>query len=323
MIQAKHYKKLSNQKVQCILCPHFCVLAHDEEGKCRIRFNTNGELYTSNYAESISISMDPIEKKPLYHFYPGKSILSIGPNSCNFACDFCQNFSISQFEVPTYHLEPEELITLCLKNKTIFVAYTYTEPITWFEYILDSSRLLKERDYKIVMVTNGFMNPEPLHELLPYIDAMNIDLKSMDDEFYRKYCKGRLQPVLDTIKRAATKCHIEITNLLITGENDSPDNILKLVDFIADIDPQIPVHFSRYFPHFKMSNPATPESTLYRAREIARRKLSYVYLGNVISDSDTNCPDCNATLIKRGFASKHLVKNGKCPFCSFEIYGEF
>jgi len=323
MNQAKYFKKLPNKKVQCELCPHFCVIALDNEGKCRSRLNTDGNLYTFNYAETISISMDPIEKKPLYHFFPGQNILSIGPNSCNFTCNFCQNFSISQYEVPTYHLEPEELINICEKNKTKFVAYTYTEPITWFEYILNSAKLLKEKGFKTVLVTNGFINPEPLKELLPYIDAMNIDLKSMDDVFYRKFCDGRLQPVLDTIKIAAENCHLEITNLLITGENDSNEKIQKLVDFIAEINPNIPLHFSKYFPHYKMSNPPTPESTLHLAREVAREKLNFIYLGNMFSDNDTRCPKCDSILIKRGYSTKILIKNDKCPFCDFEIYGEF
>jgi len=323
MEQAKYYKKLKDKKVQCELCPHFCVLAPEEEGKCRSRFNSDGNLFTSNYAETISISMDPIEKKPLYHFYPGQSILSIGPNSCNFSCDFCQNFSISQFEVPTYHLDLEELLRICKQKRTKFVAYTYTEPITWFEYILDSAKILKENGIKTVLVTNGFINPKPLYELLPYIKAMNIDLKSMEDDFYRKFCGGKLQPVLDTIKTAAKNCHLEITNLLITDENDSKENIQKVIDFIAEINPNIPLHFSRYFPHYKMSNPPTPKSTLHLARELAQEKLNYVYLGNIFSDTDTKCPKCNSLLIKRGFSPKILIKNNKCPFCDFEIYGEF
>ncbi|MCK4653952.1 MAG: AmmeMemoRadiSam system radical SAM enzyme [Candidatus Cloacimonetes bacterium] len=323
MKEARYYKKLPNKKVQCELCPHLCIMTPGSTGKCRARKNIDGVLYTSNYAKTITISIDPMEKKPLYHFYPGESVISIGPNSCNFSCDFCQNYNSSQQVVPTQDITPGKLLEISKQHQCDFVSYTYTEPITWFEFVLDSAKLLQENRIKNVMVTNGFINPEPLNELLPYIDAMNIDLKSMDDEFYKKICKSRLQPVLETIRTASKNCHIEITNLLVTDENDSEGNIRKLVDFVAEVNPDIPLHFSRYFPAYKMTNPPTPISRLKRAREIAEEKLSYVYIGNVMTEKDTLCPNCKHLLIKRGWTIKCDILSGNCPGCGHKIYGEF
>lgn len=323
MNEAKYYKQKDDSKVQCTLCPHYCLIKPDKVGKCRKRKNIKGKLYTLNYGKTISLSIDPIEKKPLYHFYPGQKILSIGPNSCNMACRFCQNYEISQNEVKTYRITPKKLVELCMERNLDMVAYTYTEPITWFEFIIESASILKENKIKTVMVTNGFVNQEPLNDLLEYIDAMNIDLKSMDKDFYEKICHGKRDPVLNSIKKAYKKAHIEITNLIITNENDSDESINQLVDFIADVSKDIPLHFSRYFPHYKMNNPSTPEKTLKKAARLAKEKLRYVYLGNVISDTHTYCPNCNATLVKRGFTSTVDISNNKCNSCDTEIYGEW
>ncbi len=323
MKEALYYKALDNRKLQCTLCPHYCVIGNNEVGLCNSRKNIDGELYTLNYGKTVTISADPIEKKPLYHFYPGEKILSIGPNFCNLTCSFCQNYAISQFEVPTQELSPQMLLELCLKNYFQFVAYTYTEPIIWFEYILEASILLQKNKIKTVMVSNGFINREPLLELLPHIDAMNIDLKAMDDEFYKKYCNGRLSPVLETIKTAAGNCHLEITNLLISNENDSNKNISDLVDFMAEIDVNIPLHFSKYYPHYKMMNSPTPESALYSAAEMAREKLNYVYLGNILTNNDTKCPKCGTILVRRDHHAEVFIENGNCPECGEIIYGKY
>ncbi|MDO9576865.1 MAG: AmmeMemoRadiSam system radical SAM enzyme [Candidatus Cloacimonadales bacterium] len=323
MTEAKYYKKLTNQKVQCLLCSHFCIIDLDEEGKCQSRLNVDGILYAANYGKTMSISLDPMEKKPLYHFYPGSTILSLGPNSCNFSCAFCQNYTSSQQEVPTRDVIPQEIVQICKKQNCNFVAFTYTEPFTWFEFILDAAKILQENNLKIVLVTNGFINQEPLQELLPYIDAMNIDLKSMDDDFYKNICSGKLKPVLETIRTAAKNCHIEITNLLITDENDSEENINRLVDFMESVDPEIPLHFSRYYPTYKMTNPPTPLERLERAQRIATKKLSYVYLGNVLTDHNTYCPQCSSLLIEREYYIKSRILNGKCPACGKVIYGRF
>jgi pyruvate formate lyase activating enzyme len=321
--QAKHYKTATDGTIICELCPHYCRILSDESGLCRSRKNTAGKLFTLNYAHTVSLNLDPIEKKPLYHFFPGSQILSIGPNSCNLSCDFCQNYSISQNEVATKQLHPAELLDLCKKNYIAMVAYTYTEPITWFEFVLESSELLKTNNIQTVMVTNGFINPEPLSQLLPYIDAMNIDLKSMNDDFYKDICGGSLKPVLETIKTVSKYCHLEITNLLITDENDSDVEIQELTDFIASVNPEIPLHLSRYHPDYKRGNPATPSAVLERAYNTALKKLSYVYLGNIASGKSTYCPECAAPVIKRAYKSaSHLDKN-KCSECDRIIYGRF
>ena len=323
MKEALFYTKLEDQKVKCELCPHNCIISSGKNGICRARKNISGILYAINYGETISISIDPMEKKPLYHFHPGKNILSIGPNSCNFSCRFCQNYQSSQLEVPTTIITPAILLEQCRLHNCDFVAFTYTEPTTWFEFILDSSKLLKENGINTVMVTNGFINQEPLKVLLPYIDAMNIDLKAFDEKFYKTICNGALQPVLETIKTALKHCHIEITNLIITEENDSEKQINDLVDFVADVNPNIPLHFSRYYPTYKMENPPTSVSTLEMTKEIAEKKLNYVYLGNIVTEKNTICPKCDHLLIRRDYPLKVDVINGKCPSCGHTIYGKF
>jgi len=323
MIEAKYYKRIENKKVQCMLCPHYCVINPDDEGKCRSHQNINGTLYATNYGKTMALSLDPMEKKPLYHFYPSSPILSLGPNSCNFSCDFCQNYQSSQLDVPTRNITPDEIVKTCRKQDCRFVAFTYTEPFTWFEFILDAAKILHESNIKVVLVTNGFINPEPLQELLPYIDAMNIDLKSIDDEFYKKICGGNVKSVLEAIRLASESCHIEITNLLITDENDSEENIIKLVDFVKSVNPEIPLHFSKYYPTYKMTNPPTLIKKLERAKKIAKQKLSYVYLGNVTTDRSTYCPKCRTLLIKRDYYIESLIQNSKCPSCGKTIYGSF
>lgn len=321
MKEALFYRKLSSNKVQCLLCPHYCVIAEGDLGLCRGKKNIDGKLYAINYGETVTISVDPIEKKPLYHFLPGSKILSIASNSCNFNCMFCQNYHISQFETQTYHITPDIIINYCKKYNINEVAFTYTEPITWYEFILDTSKELKKHNIKSVMVTNGFINQEPLKKLLPYIDAMNIDLKAMSDDFYKRLCNGRLKPVLETIKTSFQYTHIEITNLIITDENDSEEMIKKLIDFVASINKNIPLHFSKYYPTYKMHNPPTLESTLYMAKELAKNKLNYVYLGNILADNNTYCPNCKKVIIKRNFNVEIKITNGFCNYCNEKIYG--
>ncbi len=323
MKEAGYYKKLDNQKVQCLLCPHFCVLELSETGKCRSRQNLEGVLYAMNYGKTMSISFDPMEKKPLYHFFPGSPVLSLGSNSCNFTCKFCQNYTSSQQKVPTREITPQEIVQICRKQSCGFVAFTYTEPFTWFEFIVDASKVLQKNKIKIVLVTNGFINQKPLLELLPYIDSMNIDLKSMNDDFYKNICGGRLEPVLKTIRTAERYCHLEVTNLLITDENDSEEDITKLADFMESVNPDIPVHFSRYYPTYKMTNPPTPPEHLEKAKSVVAQKLSYVYLGNLITDKNTFCPNCNSLLISRNYSVECNIISGKCPTCGKEIYGQF
>lgn len=318
---AAHWEK-SADAVVCSLCPHECRLTDGKRGICVCRYNLHGELITDNYGELVSLAVDPIEKKPLYHFYPGSGILSTGCNCCNLGCLNCQNWTISQERSPTVFKSPQELAMTALQHKSLGVAFTYTEPMVWFEYIMDAAPILHQFGLKVVLVTNGFINPAPLAQLMPNVDAMNIDLKSMRPEFYTHICKGMLAPVLETIRQvAASPVHLEITNLLIPGRNDSDEEIEQLADFVASLSRRIPLHFSAYHPDYKMNEPPTSSTTVTRAREIALRKLNYVYTGNVRTDvgSDTTCPACGNLLIKRnGYRAQVVgISGGNCRKCNF------
>lgn len=281
--EASYYQSLEDGKVKCWLCPNQCLIGEGKRGSCGVRENREGKLYSLIYGETTSIALDPIEKKPLYRFYPGSYILSLGSKGCNFHCPFCQNYSTSQdYTHPTQKITPEQTVDKAKELDSLGVAYTYNEPFIWYEFVLDTAKLAKEAGLKNVLVTNGYVKSEPLEEILPFIDAMNIDIKSIEEEFYGKICKGKLAPVLATAKRARETCHIEVTNLIIPTLNDSEENFIRLVDWVAaNLGREVPLHFSRYFPHYKMDIPLTPISTLKRAETIARRKLKYVYLGNV------------------------------------------
>ena len=283
MKEALYYEKLGSGIVRCRLCPHECVIAEDKKGNCGVRQNKDGTLYSLVYGKTTGIALDPIEKKPLYHYHPGESILSLGTKGCNFHCDFCQNWHISQvLDAPADDITPEEVIGKAKALGSFGIAYTYNEPFIWYEFVLDTAKLAKKSGLENVLVTNGFVNTAPLEEMLPFIGAMNIDLKSMNQEFYKKVCKGSLKPVLGAIKRSAKSCHIELTMLLIPTLNDSEDEIEKLVDWIYEnLGPDVPLHFSRYFPCYRMALPPTPVETLEKAGMIAKKKLKYVHLGNV------------------------------------------
>jgi pyruvate formate lyase activating enzyme len=277
-------------------------------------------LRAENFGQTVSVAMDPIEKKPLYHVCPGQSVLSIACNGCNLRCDFCQNWSISQMKAQTTSLPPAELVKLASESRSFGVAYTYTEPLVWFEYLLQAGALVKEGGLKNILVTNGVLNEAPLRELLPLIDAMNIDLKSMRESFYRDYCHiDGAAAVKRTVRLAAEACFIEVTNLIIPGLNDSDEDLRELVAFVADVSPSIPLHFSRYFPTHKVSIPATPVSTLVRAKEIAQERLQYVYLGNVRLEDDANtyCPNDAHLLVRRtGYRTEVVgIENGCCSGC--------
>jgi pyruvate formate lyase activating enzyme len=320
IIKAAYGEELEGRKVKCLLCPAECVLTEGKVGICGSRFNRGGQLMTDNFGELVTACYDPIEKKPLYHFYPGSTIFSTGANGCNFSCDNCQNWEISQTRVATQFVPPEGLLDLARRNDSIGVAFTYTEPMIWFEYILQAGRLIKESGLKNVLVTNGYVNREPLEELLPLIDAANIDLKGMNPRFYKRVCKGKLEPVLNNVRLSyEAGVHIEITNLVIPEMNDSDSDFMALIDFVADVSKSIPLHFSAYYPTFKMTKPPTPISSLLRAYELAAAKLDYVYLGNVRlpEKSDTYCPSCRKCIIRRrGYAIDILsLKKGRCGYC--------
>ena len=282
---AMFFEKIEDSKVHCSLCPHNCVIKPGSLGVCRARKNIDGELYSLNYARIASVSLDPIEKKPLYRFHPGTIIMSAGTFGCNLKCSFCQNWSIAHKDPETIEVLPETLAAKALetvKDGNIGIAYTYNEPSIWFEYVYDTARLAREKGLYNVLVTNGFISREPLELLLPFIDAMNIDVKAFTASFYEGICKGTLKNVLETVEAAAGRCHVELTTLVIPGLNDSMEEIEQLSEWIAGISPEIPLHLSRFFPNYKMNDrPPTPVVTLEKARETALRKLKYVYIGNV------------------------------------------
>ncbi len=282
------YKKLKDKNVRCSACSHRCLISPNNTGICGVRKNIDGKLYLLVYGKVMAKQIDPIEKKPLYHFLPGTYAYSIGTVGCNFRCSFCQNYNISQFKefygkILGEEISPEQIVDEAIKNKCKSIAYTYNEPTIFIEFAHDTAKLAKQKNLKNILVTNGYMTKECLNYISPYIDAMNIDLKSFNDEFYIKICKARLQPVLETIKRAyKKKIHIEITTLIIPGENDSKQELEKIAKFIASVNKNIPWHISRFFPAYKMLNkPITPIKTLEQAEEIGKKYLKYVYVGNV------------------------------------------
>ena len=288
MKECKYYKRLDDGRVECTLCPHHCRIAEGKTGVCRSRRNQGGMLVSEVYGKPCSLAIDPIEKKPLYHFHPGTTCLSLACTGCNFRCLNCQNHDISQVApagVSHYELLPEDVVALCLKHRCPGIAYTYTEPLTYLEYILDCARLAHEAGLWNILVTAGYVCQEPLSDLLPYLDAANIDLKSFSDDIYNKVSGGHLQPVLDTIlamKQAGV--WVEITNLVIPDVNDDMDMIRQMCRWLADNDlAEAPLHFSRFFPRYKMQDTLpTPIATLKAAKRVAEEEgIKHVYLGNV------------------------------------------
>jgi len=329
--EAMLYEALEDNKVQCHLCAHECKIAPSKYGICGVRQNTDGTLQTLVYGKAIAANVDPIEKKPLYHFLPGSQSYSIATAGCNFKCGFCQNWNISQLSakngaIPGQELLPEKVVSEAQKTGCASISYTYTEPTVFFEYAFDTAKLAKEAGLYNVFVTNGFMTRQALDTIKPYLNAANVDLKSFSDDYYRKYCKGRLEPVLESIKHMRELgIWVEVTTLVIPGENDSDAELNDIAGFIAQVDVDIPWHISRFHPDYKFSDHgATPVDTLTHAKQIGiARGLRYVYLGNVASDSDTYCYSCGNTLIKRAYFSGKSsgMKNGRCASCGSTIAG--
>jgi pyruvate formate lyase activating enzyme len=309
---------------RCGICPQRCVLDEGALGVCGGRQVIDGRLVAVNYAQVSSLHLDPIEKKPLYHFYPGSEILSVGPNGCNLSCAWCQNWQISQNTSPTRTILPAELADIADAADSIGVAYTYAEPLVWFEYIRDAGRIFRERGLVNVFVTNGYVNAEPLKEILQIADAFNVDLKSADDFCYRNYCGGRLEDVRRTIQMIhdAGK-HLEVTHLVVTGLSDDLRKIERLSSWLADLDPSIPLHLSRYFPNNRYLEPATTSEFLVSALEVARSKLNWVYLGNIWLEvgQDSRCPGCGAVLVRRrGYEVEVVGLTGnRCTGCGREL----
>ena len=327
LVECRYYE-VAEGFLHCHLCPFHCKIRPGKVGGCRVRKNVDGVLRSLNYAEVTSVAMDPIEKKPLYHFYPGTEILSLGTFGCNLSCVYCQNWQISQERPPTQHLTPAAAVhsaeQYAQQGNNIGIAYTYNEPIIWYEYVYDTAKLARQAGLKNVLVTNGLIEEEPLRELLPYIDAMNVDIKSMDEEFYHRLCKGMGWPARRTVEMATEQCHVEITVLIIPGENDSDEDMAAIFDWAASVDEQMPVHLSRYHPAYKFNAPPTPADTLSRVWELACQRLKFVYVGNILIDgtTDTQCPDCGAIVVSRsGVGSRmgQLTEDGRCGNCGAQL----
>ncbi len=330
--EAMFYQKLKNNKVLCQLCPQDCIINKGRRGFCRVRENQGGKLYTLVYGRPCSINIGPIEKAPLYHFVPGHKRLTMATVGCNFTCKFCQNWQISQASpgvLREYNVNPIQAIQLAKLNRVNSISFTYTEPIIFYEYVYSISRLAKKAGLKTSIVSNGFINPKPLKQLLPYLSAVNIDLKAFTEKFYSEICGGELKPVLDTLKLLKEEgAFFEIVNLIIPTLNDSPKEIKEMCEWIKEnLGEDVPVHFSRFHPSFRMTHlPRTPIKTLEMAHKTAKRVgLKYVYLGNVPGHkhSSTFCPECGKRLIHRiGFSVlRNNIIDGKCKFCGYEISG--
>ena len=330
--EALYYKQLKDKKVQCQLCPHSCVIDNESFGKCRVRKNVDGKLYSVVYGKPCSISTDPIEKKPLFHFMPSQDALSIATVGCNFSCLHCQNWSISQArveEVPYMVLPPYAVVAGAVKEDIKIISYTFTEPTIFFEYMMDIAKLARKEKIKNTIVSNGFINPEPLNELCNYLDGANIDVKGNED-FYKKVCGSRLEPVLETIKTLhKAGIWIEVTNLIIPDYNDNEKDIMKIIKFISNLSKDIPLHFSAFYPAYKMQEtPSTSAETIKKARTLAMKHLNYVYTGNILDEegNTTFCPKCKKLVIKRNafFAlTENNLEDGKCKFCGEKIAGVF
>ena len=288
-------------------------------------------FYSLVYEYPCSIGIDPIEKKPLYHFFPGEKTLSIATIGCNFQCSFCQNWQISKADSNNINLKfeklkPKEVIKLCKENNCKIISYTYTEPTIFYEYMIDIAKLAKQEGIKNIIVSNGFINEKPLKNLCKYIDAANIDLKAFNEEFYKKNCKARLKPVMETLKLLKQKkVWLEITNLIIPNENDDLEEIKKMVDWIAkELGKDVPLHFSKFHPDYKMKDKkSTNIEILNQAETIAKEKLNYVYVGNIIRNNITICPKCKKEIIKRTpmGLEENKLKQGRCCYCNEKIPG--
>jgi len=326
MQEAQFYEKHENKEVKCLLCPCFCILKTGQTGSCGVRENVNGQLMTHVYNRVAALGTDPVEKKPLYHFYPGKMILSVGEVGCNMHCMFCQNHRISQCRATDFHgfheITSRQIVHEALRiEQNIGIAYTYNEPFTYYEFMLETARQAHAKGLKNVVITNGYINPEPLIHAMPFLDAFNIDLKGFSNSFYRKYTRAKLEPVLRTIKKVARSGrHLEITNLVITQLNDNETLFESMVKWIADeTGKATPFHISRYFPQYKLDLPPTSEETLKKFYELARKHLDFVYLGNYNDAfrSNTICPVCGKTWVVRNRYTVTALPGlgNQCPVC--------
>lgn len=331
-IEARYYRTLPGNKVQCLLCPRGCTVEPGKRGFCRVRENGDGVYYTHVHSNPCAVHIDPIEKKPLFHFLPGTSALSIATAGCNFTCKNCQNFTISQAnpeDTSNYQLDPQQVVDLAVRYGAPTIAYTYTEPTVFYEYMLETSKAAHGRNIRNVYHSNGYMNQEPLLELMEYLDGANIDLKAYSNAFYQEIASGTLLPVLETLKTLKKNgVWLEITNLVIPTKNDDAVMLRELCEWIAqELGKDTPVHFSRFYPCYRLNNlPPTPVKTLAQAAQIARdSRLDHVYIGNVpnINEENTFCPRCHRVIIGRtGYrVTDFNIAEGACTFCGTAIPG--
>lgn len=335
MHEASFYSRQENRQVQCHLCPRNCIIEDGRFGNCHARRNRNGMLSSEVYGRISACHSDPIEKKPLYHYYPGEEILSVGTTGCNLHCIFCQNHTLSQCDnrkpVIIKNIAPGELLNLARKKKhNIGVAFTYNEPIINYEYVIDTARLIKMEDMHAVLISNGYINPDPLDMLLEYIDAFNIDLKGFTKRFYQKYTGASLQPVLHSLKKIAKSGrHLELTNLVIPGANDDDDEFDNMCRWIAnELGKDKVLHLSRFFPRFELNQYPTPPELLFHFYDLAKKHLDHVYLGNMATElhSNTYCPQCEQLLIERTYfniVKKGVDGEGKCQRCGMPVFKHF
>lgn len=333
MKKALLYEKTGKDNmVGCFLCAHRCRIKEGQLGVCRVRKNVHGDLYSLNYDKVATTHLDPIEKKPLYHFLPASASYSIATMGCNFRCKFCQNYTLSVVETEALivgeKIPPADLVKAALNSGSESISYTYSEPTIYFELMLETAKLAKEKGLKNVMVTNGYMTPEALDMMAPYLDAANIDLKAFRESFYKEYCAAKLAPVLETIKGMKAKdIWIELTTLLIPELNTDKQEIKELIAFILSVDDMIPWHVSRFFPQYKLLDvPVTPTDDIYEALEMGRDMgLKFIYAGNVADEkfASTRCPSCNTVLIERiGYSTRVKKLSGsKCISCGHTIAG--
>lgn len=331
-VEARYYEKHPDREIECTLCPRKCKLGDKERGYCGVRENIGGTYYTLVYGKACAVHIDPIEKKPFFHFLPASSAFSIASAGCNVNCKFCQNWEISQVRPEQIrHLDfpPESVAQAAETNRCSVIAYTYSEPVVFYEYMYDTSLEAHKKGIRNVVVTGGHINAEPLVELLKVVDAVKVDLKSFNQEFYAEYVRGELQPVLDAIKLIAqSKVWLEIVYLVIPTLNDKAEDIRRLAQWIMkEIGPEVPLHFSRFHPMYLMKNlPPTPVSTLEQVHQVATDEgLRYVYIGNVAGHKyeNTFCPNCKKMIIKRTvFQIEQIdIEKGKCRFCGNKIPG--
>lgn len=312
-----------NKSIRCTLCPHGCLIPEGKTGFCRVRRNTEGKLELPYWGALSALGLDPIEKKPLYHYHPGKKILSAGFYGCNFRCNFCQNYEISQHVPARLKITtPEELVSLAEKEGSFALAYTYSEPLVHFEYLLETAELARSRGLKNVLVTNGYIEEKPARKLLSLMDAANIDLKAYSDDFYHRETGGSLHPVLDFIRTAAEAIHIEITTLVIPGKNDSKEEMEEIISFLASVDKKIPYHLSCYFPRYKSTVRSTRPDEILELRGMAQKRLSYVYTGNMNTADSTYCAECgNLAAERKGYEVRILTDEmGRCTRCKQKIF---